>query len=106
MYARVILGIRPNEAGRGLSVENRVAGGNIPLQFMKAVRNGVLEGLREGVLAGYPVVDVHVDILDGAAHAKDSNEHAFRMAATSAVREALRKAKPVLLEPVMHVNRG
>jgi len=104
MYARVNVAVRPNEPGRGFSIQNRVSGGNIPLQFLKAVRNGVQEGLQEGVLAGYPVVDVHVDILDGAAHEKDSNELAFKLAAASAVREALQKAKPRLLEPVMHVE--
>lgn len=104
MYARVNLAVRPNEPGRGFSIENRVAGGNIPLQFAKAVRNGIEDGLREGVLAGYPVVDVHVDILDGAAHAKDSSELSFRLAAASAVREALHKARPILLEPVMRVE--
>lgn len=104
MYARVILGIRPNEPGRGLSIESLVSGGNIPPQFMKAVRHGIQDGLREGVLAGYPVVDLHVDILDGAAHAKDSNELAFRLASSGAVRDALRKAKPQLLEPVMAVE--
>jgi len=104
MYARVNLAVRPNEPGRGFSLENLVSGGNIPLQFLKAVRNGVQEGLHEGVLAGYPVVDVHVDILDGAAHEKDSNEQAFKLAAATAVREALQKAKPLLLEPVMRVE--
>jgi elongation factor G len=104
MYARVNLAVRPNEPGRGFSIENRVSGGNIPLQFVKAVCNGVQDGLMEGVLAGYPVVDVHVDILDGAAHAKDSSELAFRLAATAAVREALSKARPLLLEPVMQVE--
>ena len=71
---------------------------------MKAVRHGIQAGLQDGVLAGYPVVDVHVDILDGAAHAKDSNELTFRLASAAAVREALRKAGPQLLEPVMAVE--
>ncbi len=104
MYARVVLGIRPNEPGQGVTIENVVAGGGIPLPFMKAVRQGVHDGLRDGVLAGYPVVDVHIDILDGAAHARDSNDLAFRLAASSAVREALRRARPLLLEPVMAVE--
>ncbi len=104
MYARVNLAVRPNEPGQGFSMENLVAGGRIPMQFLKAVRNGVQMGLREGVLAGYPVVDVHVDILDGAAHVKDSSEIAFQLAATDAVREALQKARPLLLEPVMRVE--
>lgn len=104
MYARVILAVRPNEPGRGFSIETLVSGGNIPIQFLKAVRKGINDGLQEGVLAGYPVADVHVDILDGDAHEKDSNDHAFQLAAASAVREALQKAKPVLLEPVMRVE--
>ena len=104
MYARVILAVRPNEPGRGFSIENLVSGGNIPIQFLKAVRKGISDGLQEGVLAGYPVADVHVDILDGDAHEKDSNDQAFQLAASSAVREALQKAKPVLLEPVMRVE--
>lgn len=104
MYARVILSVRPKERGAGVTVENRVAGGNIPAPFMKSVINGVHEALREGVLAGHPVVDVHVDVLDGASHAKDSSDLAFRLAASAAVREAMRKSGPVLLEPVMKVE--
>ena len=104
MYARVLLAVRPNEPGCGFSMESQVAGGNIPVQFMKAVGKGVRDGLREGVLAGYPVVDLHVDIVDGAAHAKDSSDEAFRLAALAAVREALRRAGPRLLEPVMKVE--
>jgi len=104
MFARVVLGVRPNPPGHGLSIESLVSGGNIPPQFVKAVRLGIQDGLRDGVLAGYPVVDLHVDILDGAAHAKDSNELAFRLAASAAVRDALRNAKPQLLEPVMTVE--
>ena len=104
MYARVNLAVRPNEPGRGFSIETLVSGGNIPIQFLKSVRKGVKDGLQEGVLAGYPVVDVHIDILDGAAHEKDSSDLAFQLAAASAVREALQKAKPVLLEPMMRVE--
>jgi elongation factor G len=104
MYARVCLAIRPNPRGRGVSIENAVTGGNIPPQFVKAVRAGIQEAFQDGVLAGYPVVDVHVDILDGAAHVKDSSELAFRMAASAAVRDAMRRSKPRLLEPVMLVE--
>ena len=104
MYARVILSVRPNERGAGNTVANRVVGGNIPAQFIKSVVAGVHDALREGVIAGHPVVDVHVDILDGAAHAKDSSDLAFRLASVAAVREALRKAEPLLLEPVMKVE--
>jgi len=104
MYARVTLAVRPNEPGHGFPMESRVSGGNIPVHFIKAVRNGIRDGLRDGVLAGYPVVDLHVEILDGAAHAKDSSEEAFRLAAVAAIREAVRRAKPLLIEPVMKVE--
>ncbi len=104
MFARVVLAVRPNERGRGFSIEDRVSGGTIPVQFMKAVRSGIRDGLQEGVLAGYPMIDTHVLILDGAAHAKDSNDEAFRLAAAGAIRTAVRRAKPFLLEPVMKVE--
>src|SRR5207244_3670006 len=80
MYARVILSVEPSGRGTGIAIENRVSGGNIPAQFISAVRKGIEESVRSGVL-GYPVVDVQVRILDGAAHAKDSNELTFRLAA-------------------------
>jgi elongation factor G len=80
-----------------------VTGGNIPSQFHAAVRKGILEAAKNGVL-GFPLVDLRVCVLDGAAHEKDSNEMAFRLAAAEALRTALRKAGPVLLEPVMKVE--
>jgi len=104
LYARVVLAIRPDSPGSGLSIEDRVPGANIPPQFIKAVRHGIEDSLKNGVLAGYPVVDLHIDILDGAAHVKDSNELAFRLAASAAMRAALREANPRLLEPVMCVE--
>jgi elongation factor G len=86
-----------------VTIENRVSGGNIPSQFHAAVRKGILDAAKDGVL-GFAVVDTHVSVLDGAAHVKDSNEMAFRLAAAEALRMALRNAGPVLLEPVMHVE--
>jgi elongation factor G len=103
MYARVILSVRPSGRGAGVTIENRVTGGNIPSQFHSAVRKGIEEAARGGVL-GYPLVDAEVRILDGAAHVKDSNEPAFRLAAAEAMRMALRRAGPVLLEPIMKVE--
>jgi len=103
MFARVILSVAPAMAGSGLSIENRITGGSIPVQFHGAVKKGILEAAREGVL-GHPLVDVQVAILDGAFHAKDSNDLAFQLAAADALRTALRDAGPVLLEPVMHVE--
>ncbi len=104
MFARVIVNVSPNERGKGIVIEDQVTGGNIPRPFIAACVKGANDALRDGVLGGYPVVDVCVVIVDGAAHVKDSNELAFRLAATYAVKEALRAAQPVLLEPIMKVE--
>ena len=103
MYARVILSVQPAERGHGMSIENRVSGGNIPVQYHSAVRKGIEEAASNGAL-GYTLVDIHVTVLDGDAHVKDSNELAFRQAAAEALRIALRRAGPVLLEPIMRVE--
>jgi elongation factor G len=105
MYARVILTVEPAERGRGVSIENRVTGGNIPSQYHSAVRKGVEDAAREGAL-GYTLVDAHVTVVDGDSHTNDSNDIAFRQAAAEALRIALRRAGPVLLEPVMRVEVG
>jgi len=104
MYARVKLEVRPLDRGQGLVIENAVVGGTIPSVFMNAVHRGIQDAATSGALAGSPVCDVQVRIVDGAAHAKDSNEQAFRLAAGEAFREALQLASPVLLEPVMRVE--
>ena len=103
MYARVVLSVQPTERGSGVRIENRVSGGCIPVQFHSAVRKGLEEAARSGAL-GYTLVDTKVTVLDGSAHVKDSNEMAFRIAAAEALRMALRRASPVLLEPVMKVD--
>jgi elongation factor G len=103
MYARVILSVQPTERGSGVRIENQVSGASIPVQFHSAVRKGLEEAARSGAL-GHTLVDTHVTVLDGAAHVKDSNEMAFRIAAAEALRMALRRASPVLLEPVMKVD--
>jgi elongation factor G len=105
MYARVILSVQPAGRGSGVKIENLVTGGNIPIQFHSAVRKGIEEASRNGVL-GYPLVDAQISILDGAAHVKDSNDMAFRLAAAEALRIALRRAGAVLLEPIMKVELG
>ena len=104
MYARVMLAVRPAERGSGLEIQNRVTGGSIPTHFISSVERGIRQAVQTGVLAGYPLVDLQVQILDGAAHVKDSNDMAFQLAATEALREAARQATPVLLEPVMQVE--
>ena len=103
-FAKVTVQVAPRERGMGNLVEEKTVGGVIPRQFLAACRKGVEEALQDGVLGGNPVVDVAVEIIDGQAHAKDSNELAFRMAAIFAVKEALREAGAILLEPIMAVE--
>ena len=103
-YGHVVLKMAPNERGKGLTIDNKVVGGAIPKEFMNAVFAGVTESMLNGIIAGYPVVDLHVDVLDGSYHEVDSNEHAFKMAAIFAMRDAMKKAKPILLEPIMGVE--
>jgi elongation factor G len=102
-YARVKLRVDPNPA-KGFEFENEVYGGNIPKEFISAVEKGVREALEGGILAGYPMVDVKVAVFDGAYHEVDSSEMAFKICSSICVKEACRKAKPVLLEPVMRVE--
>ncbi|MBB5030894.1 elongation factor G [Prosthecobacter vanneervenii] len=104
MYARVKLSVQPLERGAGIVIEDAIIGGSIPSQFLGAVRRGITEAALAGPLAGSPLVDMRVRIIDGALHAKDSNDQAFRMAAAVALHEAVRHAAPVLLEPVMLVE--
>ena len=103
-YGHVVLDVAPGEKGKGLTIDNLVVGGAIPKEFMNAVFAGIRTAMSNGVVAGYPVVDVHVNVTDGSAHDVDSNENAFKMAAILAMREAFQNAGPVLLEPVMDVE--
>ncbi|MDG2124369.1 MAG: elongation factor G, partial [Verrucomicrobiales bacterium] len=103
-YGHVILKVVPGQRGDGLTTENKVVGGNIPREFINACISGVGEAMLNGVIAGYPVIDVHVEIVDGSSHDVDSSEQAFKMAAIFAMKDAFRKAKPVMLEPVMKVE--
>ena len=103
-YGHVVLDIAPGEKGKGLTVDNLVVGGAIPKEFINAVLSGVREAMTNGVIAGYPVVDVHVNITDGSSHDVDSNENAFKMAAIFAMKDAFKQAGPILLEPVMDVE--
>lgn len=103
-YGHVRLTVAPNEKGKGLTIENKVVGGEIPKEYINAVYKGVTESMSNGIIAGYPVIDVHVDILGGSYHDVDSNENAFTMAAIFGMKEAFKKAKPILLEPIMAVE--
>ncbi len=102
-YGDVYLEIEPNP-GQGFEFENKIVGGSIPREFIPAVEKGIREALDTGVLAGYPIVDVKVRLTDGSYHEVDSSEMAFKIAASMGFKEACRKAKPALLEPVMDVE--
>jgi len=103
-YARTKLRIEPLPPGGDFEFENDIRGGNIPKEFIPAIEKGVVEALEHGILAGYPMSDVKVTVFDGAYHDVDSSEMAFKICASICIKEAARKAKPVLLEPVMRVE--
>lgn len=103
-YAHVELEIEPNEKGKGNEVINKVVGGVIPKEYIPAVIKGVEEGLATGVLAGYNLVDVKVHIVFGSYHDVDSNEMAFKICGSMAIKDAAAKAKPIILEPIMRVD--
>jgi len=103
-YGHVVVKMTPNERGKGITIENKIVGGAIPKEFIPPVLKGLNEATLNGVVGGYPVIDVHVDIVDGSFHDVDSNELAFKMAAIFAFKDALKKAQPILLEPVMKVE--
>jgi elongation factor G len=102
-YAHVCLEIEPNEVGKGNEVVSKIVGGVIPKEYITPCIKGIEEGLQTGVLAGYPLIDMKVAIVYGSYHEVDSNEMAFKICASMALKEAARKAKPVLLEPIMKV---
>ena len=103
-YGHVVLKLEPQEPGKGYEFVDAIKGGVVPREYIPAVDRGVRESLNAGVLAGYPVVDVKVTLVFGSYHDVDSNENAFRMAASMAFKEGMRRAKPVLLEPMMQVE--
>jgi len=103
-YGDVYLEVEPNEAGKGFEFENKIVGGSIPREYIPAVEKGIREALDTGVLAGYPMVDIKVRLTDGSYHDVDSSEMAFKIAASMGFKEACRRAKAVLLEPVMDVE--
>jgi elongation factor G len=103
-YGHVWLKIEPQPEGEGYEFVNGIVGGAVPREYIPAVDKGVKEALEGGVIAGYPVVDIKVTIFDGSYHDVDSNEMAFKIAGSMAVKEGVRKAKPVLLEPIMKVE--
>jgi elongation factor G len=103
-YGDVYLEVEPNGPGKGFEFENKIVGGSIPREYIPAVEKGIREALDTGVLAGYPIVDIKVRLTDGSYHEVDSSEMAFKIAASMGFKEACRRAKAVLLEPVMDVE--
>ncbi len=103
-YGHVNIEAEPNEKGGGFEFEDKIVGGAIPREYISAVKAGIEGALKNGVIAGYPVVDVKVKLYDGSYHDVDSSEMAFKIAGSMALKEALKKAKSVLLEPVMEVE--
>jgi elongation factor G len=103
-YGHVWIKLEPNETGKGFEFIDAIKGGSVPREFIPAVEKGLIDTLPNGVLAGFPVVDVKVTLFDGSYHDVDSNENAFKMAASMAFKDAMRKASPVLLEPMMAVE--
>jgi len=103
-YGHAMITLAPNERGKGVEIENKSVGGAIPKEYIPAVIDGVEEAIAGGVLAGYPVVDVKVEVVDGTFHEVDSSELAFKMAGIFALKDAAKKANPILLEPIMKVE--
>ena len=103
-YGHVIMDVTPMERGHGITIENKVVGGNIPKEYIKPIEQGIREAAQTGILAGYPCIDFHVDILDGSYHPVDSSEMAFKIAASMGLKDACKKAGMVLLEPIMKVE--
>jgi elongation factor G len=103
-YGHVVINVEPGETGSGYVFEDKISGGVIPREYIPAVNQGIRESLDQGVLAGFPTVDVHVELVYGSYHDVDSSEMSFKIAGSIAIKKALRAARPVLLEPIMGVE--
>ena len=102
-YGHVVFRLEPNEPGKGFEFLDEIKGGVVPREYIPAVDKGLQDAITSGVLAGFPVVDIKFTLFDGSYHDVDSNENAFRMAASMAFKEGMKKASPTLLEPMMAV---
>jgi len=103
-YGHACVTVEPNEKGKGIEIENKIVGGAIPKEYVPAVIDGIEDACKNGVYAGYQVIDMKISITDGSFHEVDSNELAFKMAGIFAVKEAFKKAGPIILEPLMKVE--
>src|SRR5919107_5338646 len=105
-YGHVKIHLYPGEPGTGYIFENNIVGGAIPREFIKPVDEGIKEALTRGVLAGYPIADVRIELYDGSFHDVDSSEVAFKIAGSMAFQDACKRARPVLMEPIMAVGNS
>jgi len=103
-YGHVVIQVTPGQSGSGIVITNKVVGGRIPKEYHKAIEQGLREATEKGIIAGYPVVDLKIEVLDGSYHPVDSSEMAFKTCASMAIKEAGRKAKMILLEPMMKLE--
>jgi elongation factor G len=103
-YGHVVLHVEPSDPGSGLEFVSKIVGGSVPKQYIAPIEQGIKETCESGILAGYPVIDLKVTLIDGSYHEVDSNEMAFKIASSMAIKDAVMKAQPVLLEPVMKVE--
>jgi elongation factor G len=103
-YGDAVINLYPQEPGGGYEFEDKIVGGKIPKEYIPAIDQGIQEAMQSGILAGYPVVDVKVELIEGSYHEVDSSERAFKIAGSMAFKEAMKRAKPKLLEPVMAVE--
>ncbi|HEX5218036.1 MAG TPA: elongation factor G [Verrucomicrobiae bacterium] len=103
-YGHACIQVQPNERGKGVEIENKIVGGTIPKEYIPAVIDGIEEAVKGGVYGGYQVIDIKVQVVDGSFHEVDSNELAFKMAGIFALKDAFKKAGPILLEPIMKVE--
>ncbi|MBI9051097.1 MAG: elongation factor G [Anaerolineaceae bacterium] len=104
MYGHVVIAIEPTAQGSGVKFENKIVGGSIPREYISAVEKGIMDAADSGPLAGYPITDIKVSLIDGSSHEVDSSEMAFRIAGSFALREGMEQGAPVLLEPIMKVE--
>ena len=103
-YGHCWLRVEPNEVGKGFEFVDEVKGGSIPREYIPAIGKGVKEAMDKGVVAGYPLVDIKATVFEGSYHEVDSSEAAFKVAGSMAFQDAIRKASPVILEPIMKVD--
>jgi elongation factor G len=103
-YGHAVIEIEPLDSGQGFIFEDKTVGGVVPKEFIKSIEEGIREAMNGGIVAGYPVVDLKATLIDGSAHDVDSSEIAFRIAGSMALRDALKRAGSILMEPIMKVE--